>query len=88
MSRFKQDAFQPLVARNYDGSRIEWTFSDDETLYAGTLIVDKRTILPMGFSANYKNRLFWAIYSTCDNFAYTIAEMSPEQFKEFKKFNK
>jgi hypothetical protein len=88
MSRFKEAGFIPIVARNYDGSRIEWTFSDDQGESIGTFTVDKTTTLPMGFAANYKGRLFWAIYSDCDQFVYAIDEMSAEQVKEFRKFNK
>jgi hypothetical protein len=87
MSRFLSDRFQPIVARNYDGSRIEWTFMDDQGSYAGTLNVDKGTKLPMGFPANYKNRLFWAITSTCDDYVYAVYEMAPDQLKEFRKTN-
>ncbi len=84
MSRFKADGFFPLVARNYDGLRIEWTFIDDQGNYAGTLIVDKMTRLPANFATSYKGRLFWAVYSSCDQYAYGIYEMMPEQIKAFK----
>jgi hypothetical protein len=85
MSRFQSDRYFPIIARNYDGSRIEWTYSDMEGNYAGTLSIDKQTKLPLNFSASYKNRYFWAIVSTCDNYAYAIYQMSPEQEKEFNK---
>src|SRR4051812_4300226 len=70
MSRFKASGFFPIIARNYDGSRIEWTYSDDEGHYSGTLAVDKGTTLPPNFGASYKDRFFWAVYSDCDQYAY------------------
>jgi hypothetical protein len=87
MSRFTEAGFIPIVARNFDGSRIEWTFADDQGTFANILNVDKDTKLPAGFASNYKDHLFWAIYSNCDQHAYEIATMSPEQLKAFGKYN-
>lgn len=87
MSRFTEAGFIPIVARNFDGSRIEWTFMDDQGSYAHILNVDKDTKLPPGFASTYKNHLFWAIYSNCDQYVYEIAVLSPEQLKQFQKYN-
>lgn len=87
MSRFSEAGIMPIVARNFDGSRIEWTFTDDLGNYANTLNVDKDTKLPSGFASSYKNHLFWAIYSNCDQYAYVIDVLSDSQLKAFGKYN-
>jgi len=90
MDRFRgehRDGYFPFIARNYDGSHIEWTISDNKGSYVGTLNVDRDTKLPLGFSEHYKGQLFWAIYSPCDDYAYAIYSMSDAQEKQFRKDN-
>ena len=87
ISRFEAERIQPIVARNYDGLHLEYTIADDRATNAGTFLVTKQASLPDDFSANYKGRLYWVVYSICDQQAELITPMSAEQEKAFRKFN-
>ena len=86
MSRFDQSGFAPAQITSFDGRVLNTRYFDDVGVTERTYHIDQVSLLPQNFSADYKNKFFWLIYSRCDNYVFAVYDPTPEQLKVFRSY--
>ncbi len=78
MKRFEDIRILPVVRIDmFNGTDLTYRHPDLKGIHI--LNIDKRTAMPDEFSKTYRKRLWWIVYSTCDNHIDLIAEPAPRQ---------